>query len=299
MKVDSPVNRAYYSLALVSLIWGTTYLGMKYGTDGIPPFLMTSIRQTSAAILMLLGLKVLTGRSIAMDYSMKQLLPGILMIAICNGLITASVSYLQTGIVSILVATSPFWVLIMTTNWLRLDFKRERLKFLGVITGLTGTTLVFVSRGASFSDDSLTGVIMVVIAAMSWAGGLILNRQIVLKVEDPVKLTAYQMLTGGLTLVPVTLLMEDYSSLDFTVGNTAAILYLAVFGSIVGFIAYNYSLKILKPLVVSLSAYAIPLVSILLGVFLAGEKITAPMLGAAALILAGIYLVHRAERQSG
>lgn len=293
----SAVKKGYFALSIVCITWSTTYLGMKYGTDQIPPFLMTGIRQITAGLLMLICLKYLMAKSISIDFKWKHLVPGLLMIGVCNGLITASVSYLPTGIVGVLTSIVPFWVVLINTNWRRLNIRRDGLKFIGLGIGFAGILLIFNSRDSSASIKSYIAIIFLLCATLAWTIGLILNKRIMLQTKNSLSLTAYQILSGGLVLIPVSLVSESYQNLHFRVQNISAVLYLAIFGSIIGFGAYNYSLKKLKPLIVSLSSFIIPIFSVIWGKLFENERVTYSVGFGILLILLGIFVAHKAEQK--
>jgi drug/metabolite transporter (DMT)-like permease len=287
----------YIALAIVCATWSTTYLAMKYGTNQLPPFLMVSIRQTIAGALMILGLKFFSAKTINIKLGWRDLLPGVLMMGLCNGLITTAVLYMPTGTVSTLVAIIPIWVLLLETNWIRINIKEDSLKIIGTLLGFAGVFLLVYPKGAMvMSTDFTKGVVLLLVGTFSWAIGLLLNRKVVERVHDTFKLTAHQLLAGGLFLLPISLISEDIQAAQFTIYNSSAILYLAIFGSVAGFAAYNYSLKHLKPLLVSTSSYITPVISIILGIFIEGEKISGMMMMAVALILLGTALVNLSKK---
>jgi drug/metabolite transporter (DMT)-like permease len=286
---NNKTTKGYIAFVIVCVTWSTTYLGMKYGTVGLPPFFMASIRQTIAGVALLGMLAISSREPFPVSPSAQIIWPGILMTGIANALITTSVSYLPTGVASILVAFIPIWIFLLEFNWNKVDL----LKLLGTLLAVSGVGVLAFSQGLhSVTVSDIKGIGINLTATFCWAIGLLMNRKVMAAYPYSLHISSYQILAAGISLIPIALLFERSEPIKFTFSNVGAILYLALFGSIVGFVCYNYALKALTPLKVATSAYVIPILSIGLGAWLEGEIISLAILSAMALILAGTFIIN-------
>ena len=284
----------------VYVIWGSTYLAIRFAVETLPPFLMGGARFfTAGAVLM----AVLLARG-APRPTLRQwrgaLVSGTFLIAGGNGLLSWSEQYVPSGLAALLVATVPLWMVAIA----RLGPDRERtgrLEALGLFLGLTGVVVLVGGSGAEVgiggADEAavLLASLAVVAASISWAIGSMHNRRAELP-RPPLYATALTMTAGGAVLVLVGLAAGEAGRLTLSevAGRSwLSLLYLIVFGSIVAFSAYAWLLRVVRPAAVGTYAYVNPIVALALGWWLADEPFTGPMLVGTVIIVAGVLLVQR------
>lgn len=286
-------TKAWAALIFICIAWGTTYLGIKYGLEALPPFLMAGVRQTIAGLI--IGLMALGNRK-ANDWSKanigRQALIGFLLITLGNGLVSWAEAYIPSGVAALVCATMPVMSVLITL----IKHKQERINafiIIGMLLGFAGVAINFKdSLGELSNTRYLMGIMATLIATTSWAYGSIMgkrNRQD----TNPVFNSAIQVFSGGVFLLIFSPLVDDYNKINLQ--NThalMAIVYLITIGSVLAYTAYMYALKHLPVGVVMIYAYINPLVAVLLGWQLAGEPLTMYTLLSFLCIALGVYLVN-------
>jgi drug/metabolite transporter (DMT)-like permease len=282
------------ALGIVYVVWGSTYLAIRYAIEGFPPLLSAALRFLAAALLMLSYLAV--RRPSALRATRVQLataaVSGILLLAGGNGLVTVAEQRVESGLVALLIACVPLWIVILRA------LLRDRpglATALGVLLGLAGVALIFLPGGSGTVDVGYAA--LAVLAALSWAvGSLLLTRLPV--PADPLTLTTVEMAAGGLVCLAAGAGRGELSR--FAPGEAPAsawfaLGYLVVFGSLVAFTAYVWLLGNAPVSIVATYAYVNPAVAVLLGALIAGERLTGIELAGGLVVLAAVALVVTAE----
>lgn len=297
------------AFAAVYLIWGSTFLAIKYAIGTLPPFLMAATRFLSAGAILFAwagfrgGNAATSGRSSFEQWRRAFIIGGLLLLC-GNGGVTWAESYLPSGLTALLLATEPSWIVML--NWSLGSARPNAKVFLGLLTGLAGVA-VLVSGGFGGRDAStgmsLIGAGVVIAAALAWAGGSVYSIRHPVRASAPLA-SGMQMLAGGTLLVLMGLLTGEYRRLNFNQASwlsIGALFYLTVFGSIVAFTAYSWLLRTVSPTRVATFAYVNPVVAVLLGWVIASEPLTARTLIAAAVIVASVVLIttYGKERAEG
>jgi Permeases of the drug/metabolite transporter (DMT) superfamily len=286
------------AFAAVYIIWGSTYLAIKYAIETLPPFLMAGVRFLFAGGVLMLWARL------SKDYEPPQrvhwktsFIVGTLLLLGGNGGVVYAEYYISSSLAALLVATEPFWIVLL--SWLWLKGSRPNLKtILGIALGFFGVWLLIGGQdagGAGMSAGSMQffGAIAVILAAMLWAMGSIYGLRA--PVPRSSLLTAgMQMFSGGLVLLVVSLIMGEWSG--FSLAQVSArswlgLVYLMIFGSLIGFTAYSWLLKNAQPAMVSTYAYVNPIVAVLLGWLIAGETFTTQALIGAGIIVGSVVLI--------
>jgi drug/metabolite transporter (DMT)-like permease len=281
-------GKVWTALVTVYVIWGSTYLGIAYAGETIAPLFAASTRFIVAGLLMA-GIVALRGGTLRISRAalvscivIGALLPG------ANAVLFVAERNVPTGLASLIIASVPLWVVL-----LRL-LGRERLPWpvlAGVGIGFVGVAiLAHPSGGATY-----WGIALCVLSAVMWATGSVLSARIRMP-DDPFAATAYEMLAGGLLMLPISLFTLHGFSPSLT--SILGWIYLVTFGSIVGYTAYTWLLQNAPLGLVSTYAYVNPVVAIILGVLFRGEQLTSALLIGAAIIIAGVALVVRQEPPS-
>lgn len=283
------------AFAAIYLLWGSTYLGIRYAIETLPPFLMAGTR-FSLAGLILFTWALLNGESVRSSFSQwpKALAIGALLLLGGNGGVTWAEKHIPSGFAALLVATEPLWVVLL--NW-ALSHKRPNSKvMLGVFIGLVGVALLVgdgLRAGFTSASFSLLGAWAVLFAGFAWASGSVYASRHPIKTSTSMA-SGMQMMGGGSLLLLFALAVGDFPRLNLAAASWVSIgafLYLLVFGSLVGFTAYSWLLRNVSPARAATYAYVNPVVAVFLGWLLAGEPLTLRMLGAAAIIIGSVALI--------
>jgi drug/metabolite transporter (DMT)-like permease len=280
--------KVWTALVTVYVIWGSTYLGIAVTGETIPPLFAASTRFIAAGSLMVLVVLLRRGqlrvsrRALGSCIVIGILLPG------ANAVLFFAERDVPTGLASLIIASVPLWVVV-----LRL-IGRERLPWpalAGVGVGFAGVAVLAQPSGGA----TTAGIALCVLSAIMWSVGSVLSARVTMP-DDPFAATAYEMLAGGLVMLPISLFtVHDFSP------STASILgwiYLVTFGSIVGYTAYVWLLANAPLGLVSTYAYVNPVVAIALGVAFRGEQLTWRLLLGAAIVVVAVATVVRQEPPS-
>jgi drug/metabolite transporter (DMT)-like permease len=289
------------AFAAVYLIWGSTYLAIRYAIETLPPFLMAATRFLIAGAI-LFAWAALNRENIRAAFSQlhKAFVVGGLLLLCGNGGVTWAEKYIASGLAALVVATEPLWVVLL--NW-AISHKRPRgTVLLGVLIGLAGVVLLVsdgLNRTAATSVASLVGTAVVILASMAWATGSVYSNRRPIKASTAMA-SGMQMLAGGSLLLLLALVTGDFQRLSFARASWVsifALVYLIVFGSLVAFTAYSWLLQNVTPARATTYAYVNPVVAVLLGWLFAGEPLTLRMLVAAIVIVGSVALITTFGRE--
>jgi drug/metabolite transporter (DMT)-like permease len=289
-----PHRLAWIAWGTICVVWGTTYLAIKIALATIPPFLMGGLRYITAGVL-LAALARSWGASLPPPAAWGRLTAlGFLMLLLGNGGVAWGSQYLASGLVAVLVGMSPFWM--TGVDALMRDGKQLFARqWIGLAFGFVGiTTLVWpdITVGGTSGRAVAAGVIALQVGCAGWALGSAHTRRQVLP-GDIFGAAAVQMFAGGVLMTIAGTLLGEWSRLGFTPATTLALIYLIVFGSVIGFAAYSYALQHLDVAIVSLYTYVNPVIAVALGTLVLGEPFHVRMAVAAGIIAAGILIVGR------
>jgi drug/metabolite transporter (DMT)-like permease len=287
---------------LVYLSWGTTYLAIKKGVEVFPPALFggTRIALAGSILFAYLAIRRQPLRMPLPDFLWTALV-GVLLFVGGNGLITVGEKFVASGVASILVATTPLWMALLEMAWPW----GERLTvrgWLGLVVGLGGVVVLLAPRlqgPANLLQDA--GPLLVLGSSFAWSTGSFILRYRRLR-GNHLTVAAYQMLVGGGGLSLIGLLLGENRALEhgrFSPEGVYAFFHLLVFGSLIGFVSYNWLLGNVPAALAGTYAYVNPLVAIVVGRLLNHEPITSWILGGMAVILAGVALVRDGGVRSG
>jgi len=281
------------AFAAVYLIWGSTYLGIRIAIETIPPFFMASARFLMAGAL-LYGWAVTHGpeRPTRAHWRAAAIVGALLLVG-GNGSVVWAEQRVPSGIAALLAATVPLWMVLL--DWWRPGGTRPHwMVFVGIAFGLGGLALLV--EPSSFVSGHATdplGAAVLLIGSLLWAMGSIYSRHAALPLS-PILMTGIEMLAGGVLLAGTGLLFgESHRFVLHAVSlrSEIALLYLIVFGALIGFTAYLWLLRVASPAHVSTYAYVNPVVAVILGWALAGEPLSARTLLAAGVIVAAVMVV--------
>ena len=277
------------ALATVYVVWGSTYLGIKVALEGFPPMLLGAIRflLAGAVLYAWTARRGGTQRPSRVQWGAAAL-SGTLMLVGGNGAVTWAEQRIDSGVAALLVASVPLWMAVLARFWQGERLRRPAVA--GLLLGFVGVGLLVRPTG---DGVSLWPSLAVLAGALAWAVGSIYVRRAPLP-ANALRGTSMQMLAGGAVFAVIGLLAGEGARLDLaavTARSAGALLYLAVFGSILAFSAYTWLLRNAQPSVVSTYAYVNPFVAVLLGALLLAEPVTGGMALAGLLIIAGVALI--------
>jgi len=284
-------SRLLVPLALFALyiIWGSTYLGIRFALESYPPFLLASVRFIGAGVAMFAFLR-LRGHAMPTARQWRNAaITGILLLGFGNGLVCFAEQHVSSGIAAVVVASMPLFAALFSGMYGEWPSRRE---LVGLMIGFLG--VIVLNLGSSLSGSRI-GAIALLVAAMSWAFGSAWSRRQDMP-AGPMN-TAAQMLCASVAMLIVGLATGERLPEHPTVRATAALVYLAVFGSIVAFSAYLYVLKHARPALATSYAYVNPPVAVLFGVLLAGETVGPFDLAGMAIILVGVGAITLAKQR--
>ena len=287
------------ALGVVYVVWGSTYLAIRFTIESMPPLLSAGARFLLAGLLLAALVALLSGRS-ALRMTRAQLgtaaLIGLLLPAWGNGLVVVAEQHVSSGLAALLVASVPLYVVLLRR------FAGERpppITFAGIVIGLGGlAVLLLLGRADGGTHGSAWwGPWLVLLAALGWAVGSFASGRLPTP-ANPFALSAVEMLVGGAALLVGGLVTGEQVSFGaITTGSWLAWGYLVVFGSVLAFSSYVYVLGKLPVSTVATYAYVNPVIAVLLGVLFAHERFGPLQFLGGALVLVAVLLVVRAERQ--
>ena len=286
---------AYTALAVVCVLWGTTFLGIRIGVMDIPPFLFAALRLTIAGILLtFVMLFVMKAKLPSKDVILIQALGGFSLFTLGNGLIGVAEIYISSGITAIVCAMIPIWVTLINLGTSE-DERPTLPVFLGLAIGLSGIILMFGDNVGELSNSNYVwSIVLIFVANMGWSVGSVwIKRKNAGTNNNTFMNAGLQMLFGGLFLFIGSVIFDDYSTIRWTSSSLCALGYLIIFGSIIAFACFSYALKKLPVTIVSLYAYINPIVAVLLGTLILGEKFNLRIAVAMLVTVAGIYIVNK------
>lgn len=276
---------------VICLIWGTTWIAIKIGLSQAPPLYTSSLRFILAVLLLALIVQV---KKYSYPGNWKDFLrlgyPGLYMYGVSYALIYFSELYIDSALAAIVFASFPFFVALL--SWLMLQKEKlKSLEWLGLLLGLVGVVLISVDSLHSARDIFL-GTLLALGGTGAAAYGMLLHKEKFSDTNIYIAATV-QMLCGGVLLILPAVFFEDWSSIHFTFETVGSIIYLALFGSVIAFLAYYWLLARSRAITVALIAFITPLVAIFIGVIFFQEKLSLLVSLGTVLILSGVLLVER------
>ena len=285
------------AFASIYIIWGSTYLAIRYAVATIPPFLMGGTRfLVSGALLYWWSRYRGAPRPTKVHWRNAVIAGGFLLLG-GNGAVVWAEQLVPSGLTALLVSILPFWLVII--EWARPPRSRPGAAVLvGLVVGFIGI-IVLVGPGdvAGQSNVSAIGAAVLILGSLSWAIGSFWSRDAELP-ESGLLTTGMEMLGGGVLMILVGALTGEFSRLDVShISRASAIglVYLITFGSLLGFTSYIWLLDKVSPARLGTYAYVNPIVAVLLGWAIAGETLTARTAFAAAIVICAVALITTAR----
>ncbi|MGD8305332.1 MAG: EamA family transporter [Ignavibacteria bacterium] len=292
--------RVSIAFAIIYVVWGTTYLAIRFVLETMPPFMMTGIRFTVAGLLLFTWSYSRYSFKPKLKDLRLPVITGFFMFLVGHGSLAWAEQYISSGFAALEAASIPVWIVLLSWMQSRSN-KPNKFTVTGIILGITGVALL-IGTGGDFSINpsassavTIISIVLLVMGTISWAAGSIQSR----KINKDIPLlytTSIQMLTGGVSLLLLAFIDGEVSQIS--VANVSfisivSLLYLIVFGSIIAYSSYLWLMNQCAPAKVSTYAFVNPLIAVFLGWVLVDEPITHVMILGAAAILFSVLLINR------
>ncbi len=280
------------SLGSVYILWGSTYLAIRFALDTVPPFLICGSRFLLAGALLFPFAKYTSGEKIKKEHIKTTAIIGLMLLFAGNGSVTWAEQYVPSGLTALIISFSPLFMVL--TDWIRPGGKYPSHRIMAAIfVGLIGVALFF---GGDVlpqkSAEAYTGIGLLFLAMISWSVGSIYSRSAVLP-KSSLLAVSMEMIAAGLFFILLSFILREPMNWDYNISLVSAlsILYLMIFGSIIAFSAYIWLLHNTSPAIASTHAFVNPVIALFLGWFLAEEIITSHTIAASAVILVSIIVI--------
>ncbi|PTM11117.1 MAG: EamA family transporter [Bacteroidetes bacterium] len=280
----------------IYVIWGSTYLFNKIAVSELAPFMLAAVRFiTAGSLIFVIALLAGVSLKISKQQLINTAIAGFLFLTFGNGLAVWALKYVDSGFAALIISAQPLMILMLMR--IHQGKKIQTMSIIGVILGILGIFLLINQQEVLAKENSTVGVLMIVACMFGWAYGSLF----VGKAELPKNYfvnTGYQMISGGIMLVFVSLLIGEPWSFPGSWSRDVqfSMILLVIFGSIIAFTSFNYLLKIVSPEKVATSTYVNPIVAIFLGWYFLDEQITLQSIIAAIVLLTGVYFINTKKK---
>jgi drug/metabolite transporter (DMT)-like permease len=279
--------RIYFGFLVICLLWGSSWAAVKLGLETVPPLLSLGIRFFIASLI--LGLVILVRRlRVPTDKKFWKLV-----FLLCSTsftipfvLIYWAQIHVNSGLASVLFATFPFWVAILSHSFLP-DERIASQRIVGMVIGFLGVSIIFKNGFSGVGSTMVLGMSAIIIGAIIQAYGLIALRRLGKKMH-PVMLNFWPMLLSSIVLFTVSIGTEDYSAVLFDLKAVGSIIYLSIFCTVVTFVIYFWLIKHIEAVILSLSAFITPVIAVFIGVIMMGEGFTSTAYIGSTVVLMGV-----------
>jgi len=282
------------AFAAIYLVWGSTYLAIRYSVETIPPLMTAGVRFSVAGTI-LFAWAWARGFRPKREHWMAGAVVGALFFLVSHGMLYWAEQTVASGLAALLIATEPMFILVL--GWLTGQQKISPLSALGLGLGVLGVGLL-TGTELAMKSSSLLGLAAVLLASISWAAGVVVSPRLRLP-ADALARTAIPLVCGALMLLIAAGVSGEFKRAQWAAISLRSMLglgYLIIFGSVVAFTAFTWLLQQCPPTLVATHTYANPVVAVLLGWLFASEPLNARVVLASLAILGAIVLIRRGER---
>lgn len=281
------------AVCIVAIVWGTTFLGIRVAVETIPGWFVAGIRQFLAGIIMLIiliskkELKWIGWKNLS-----YQLIFSTLMLIGANGLTTVAEENLSSSLAALISATSPILV-FLGSIFIGLQ-KFSYRGFLGVLLCFGGVIFIFWDGIQELANPEFrTGIILLFCAITGWASGTIFTKKMNIQSKNISLNLFYQFMFAGIVQIIFALVFtENYNFENWSIKGISAMIYLAIFGSVITFFSFHYALTKISPIQVSILYYFNTIIAIILGWLILDEEISIKFIFATILIICGVFITN-------
>ena len=291
-------TKIWIALLALYIVWGSTYLAIRFAVDTIPPFLHAGLRFLISGLILVIWRRAAGDEMPSFKQWKSLAIVGTLLLLGGNGLVSFAEQRIASGVAALIIGTVPLWLVLIEA--IRPGGVRPSWRALiGLIVGFGGIYLLIgpSELTGKFQFDVL-GTLTLITAAFLWSVGSIYSRSAELP-KSALITTGAEMLAGSIPIFIVSILFGEWKSFSFaqvSVQSWLALLYLITFGSMVGFVAYIWLLQNAPVSLVATYAYVNPLVAVLLGSWFAQESLTGRTLVAAGIIIGSVVFINSARQ---
>ncbi|MGC4021663.1 MAG: EamA family transporter [Cyclobacteriaceae bacterium] len=283
---------AVLALGAVCILWGTTYLALRVGVTQFPPFLFSMMRFIMAGPILIIIMLAFGKKIPSAKVLFDQAVGGLLMCALGVAVVGWAEVNVSSGVAAVICSMMPIW-----TVFLNLIANREErptpLIVFGLLTGLSGILLIFREHLNEFyRPEYAIGIVAIFLSNLCWAIGTMWVKKRN-NGDNPIMNAGWQMFFGGLFLIPMSLVFDDYSTIQWSNQVLFSLFYLTIVGSVAAYACYFYAVTKLPITIVSLYAYINPVIAVILGWLILGEKLNGGIWAAIGITLLGIYVVNK------
>lgn len=292
-------TKLFSAYLAVYVIWGTTYLAVLWGLDGMEPFVLSTLRYVFAGALLLGWALLRRHRWPGFGIIKVSLISGTLMLVGGSGLVVVAETYIGSGHAAVVIATEPLWFLLLDRRRWRSYFS-NRFVVIGLIMGFVGVAMFSHLTPDSHSQDensTLLGTLITLAGSVLWVvGTLYADRHPEVRKYPHTLITGIQLAGAGVVCAFISLLLGDWVGFSFD-GITAqawgGLIFLIVMGSIVAYAAFMWLITVQPPALVSTHTYVNPIVAVIAGALLANEEITLMQSVSLLVVLFGVILTRK------
>lgn len=288
-KPEPTRSRIIMALIAVYLAWSSTYIAIKFALEGLPPLFMMGIRFFIVGIGLYIYLRWKKYPAPTRKEWLWSFIISVFLLLGGSAGVAWAEKWVDSGLAALVIATTPLWTVIFASIW---KHRATKIEWLGLIVGFSGIVLLNFSGNLRINPAAAFALVL---AAMFWAFGSAWSGHVPL--PKGLMAGAAEMITGGALVVGVGFLMGERVTEIPPLRSVLAVVYLGVVGSLVGFTAYMYLLVRVRPALATSYAYVNPVLALLLGVWLNGERVGRVEISAMAVILAGVLLVVLSQRK--
>jgi len=293
-------KKIWLGLLTIYLIWGSTYLAIRFAIDSIPPYLMASFRFVIAGTILFIWRWLVGDARPTKRQIFWAGIVGLFLIVGGNGSVTWAEQRIVSSVAALMIGTEPLWIVLLDSLNPRLP-KPDWKSILGVGVGFVGVIFLVTPSlsNLGIQNIDLIGAFVGILAAFLWAIGTIIARDADLP-KSPLLSTSIEMLVGSVVLLIFGTVSGEWSRLDIssiTIKSFFGLGYLIIFGSLVAFSVYLWLIRSAPTSLVMTYAYVTPIVAIILGFFLGGEDITWRILVSASLIIGSVIMINASNQK--
>lgn len=294
----APLFWVITAFAIVYIVWGSTYFFIQSAERGLPPFLLGALRFSASGLLLLAWCAITKKKLFVRSQIFHAFITGNLLLFIANGSLIWSEEILPSSFVAVLTSATPLWIILLDRKNKKENFANRKI-VIGVATGFTGVILLFAERtlsSVSTVSQSLLiiNLIVVIVGNICWAAGSLYSKDHSYNGDIMVS-AAWQMIAAAISFYILTFFSGELKTFNWQsvqLNAWLSVIYLFTMGSLAGYSAYIWLLKVRPATQVTTNAYVNPVVAVLLGAFFGGEKITGIQILALAVILASVFIIN-------
>ena len=263
------------AFAVIYLVWGSTYLAIRFAVETIPPFLLAGARFLVAGGIMYAWLLARGEAKVTKGQLVPCATSGILMLVGGNGLVCWAEQFIPSGITALIIGTAPLWIVMVGWIGFKDDAPSGKI-VLGLLLGLVGIGILAEPAGFSNGETNLWGIVAILFACFFWAWGSFLSKSPTMP-KSTLLSVALQMLIAGAAMVLISCGLGEPMNMDWSAVSAKSLwslAYLIVFGAILAYSCYGWLFRNASAVAVSTYAYVNPVVAVILGYWLADEEIT-------------------------